>query len=94
MGKLPFYGVGMAPGSGNFLKDVNWLSQLKLRLGFGITGNAAIAAYATKGAITGLYYNWGQTDSSLGYVPSDPSAKNPAKMANQDLGWEKQLSTT
>lgn len=78
----------------NFLKDVNWLSQLKLRLGFGITGNAAIAAYATKGAITGLYYNWGQTDSSLGYVPSDPSAKDPAKMANQDLGWEKQLSTT
>lgn len=73
----------------NFLKDVNWLSQLKLRLGFGITGNAAIAAYATKGAITGLYYNWGQTDSSLGYVPSDPSAKDPAKMANQDLGWEK-----
>lgn len=49
----------------------------------------AIAAYATKGAITGLYYNWGQTDSSLGYVPSDPSAKDPAKMANQDLGWEK-----
>ncbi len=73
----------------DFLRDVNWLSQLKLRLGFGITGNAAIAAYATKGAITGLYYNWGQTDSSLGYVPSDPSAKDPAKMANQDLGWEK-----
>lgn len=73
----------------DFMKDLSWLSQLKLRVGFGVTGNAAIAAYATKGAITGLYYNWGQTDSSLGYVPSDPSAKNPAKMANADLGWER-----
>lgn len=73
----------------DFMKDLNWLSQLKLRLGMGITGNAAIAAYATKGAIQGLYYNWGTTDSSLGYVPSDPSAKSPNKMANQQLGWEK-----
>lgn len=73
----------------NFLSDIEWLNQLKLRLGVGVTGNAAIGAYATKGAITGLYYNWGQTDSSLGYVPSDPSQSNPAKMANSKLGWER-----
>lgn len=73
----------------NFMKEISWLSQLKLRLGVGVTGNAAIDAYATKGAIQGLYYNWGQTDSSLGYVPSDPSAKEPNKMANSKLGWEK-----
>jgi TonB-linked SusC/RagA family outer membrane protein len=73
----------------NFLSDIDWLNQLKLRLGVGVTGNAAIGAYATKGAITGLYYNWGQTDSSLGYVPSDPSQSNPAKMANSKLGWER-----
>ncbi|WP_455667070.1 SusC/RagA family TonB-linked outer membrane protein [Phocaeicola sp.] len=73
----------------NFMKEINWISQMKLRLGVGVTGNAAIDAYATKGAITGLYYNWGQTDSSLGYVPSDPSAKEPAKMANPELGWER-----
>ena len=72
-----------------FMRDLNWLSQLKLRLGVGVTGNAAIVAYATKGAITGLYYNWGQTDSTLGYVPSDPSQASPAKMANPDLGWER-----
>ena len=72
-----------------FMKDINWVNQLKLRLGMGVTGNAAIGAYATKGAITGLYYNWGQTDSSLGYVPSDPSQSSPAKMANTKLGWER-----
>ena len=73
----------------NFMKDVSWVNQLKLRFGAGITGNAAISPYATKGAITGLYYNWGQTDSELGYVPSDPSQKTPEKMANEKLGWEK-----
>jgi len=73
----------------DFLKDISWLNQLKLRIGMGVTGNAAIKAYATKGAITGLYYNWGQNESSLGYVPSDPSQKEPAKMANPTLGWER-----
>ncbi len=73
----------------NFLKDVSWLSNLKLRLGWGITGNAAISAYATKGAIQGAYYQWGKENPALGYVPSDPSAKTPNKMANNQLTWEK-----
>ncbi len=72
-----------------FLENVNWLTNLKLRVGFGVTGNAAIEPYATKGALQELYYNWGTTSSSLGYVPSDPSLASPAPMANQDLGWER-----
>ena len=75
----------------DFMKNVHWVNQLKLRFGAGITGNAAISPYATKGAITALYYNWGQTDSTIGYVPSDPSqaSSNIAKMANEKLSWEK-----
>ncbi len=73
----------------NFMKNANWINALKLRLGYGITGNSAIDAYGTKGALTSLYYNWGTTSSSLGYVASDPSQKDPSKMANEDLGWEK-----
>ncbi len=75
----------------DFMKNINWLSQLKLRLGFGVTGNAAISAYATKGPLQAMYYNWGQQNSSLGYLPSDPSlaADDIVKMANPDLGWER-----
>lgn len=72
-----------------FMKKFKYLSQLKLRLGYGVTGNSAIDAYATKGAIQSSYYNWGQTDSEIGYVPSDASAKSPNKMANTELTWEK-----
>jgi len=72
----------------DFMKNVSWVNQLKLRFGVGTTGNSAIDAYATKGAITPLYYTWGST-VQLGQVASDPSLKDPLSMANQDLGWEK-----
>lgn len=73
----------------DFMKNITWINQLKLRIGVGITGNSAIDAYATKGAIQSLYYNFGSSSSTLGYVPSDPSSKTPNSMANSELGWEK-----
>ncbi len=72
-----------------FMKNSIWINALKLRLGYGVTGNADIDAYATKGAIQTLYYNWGSDSSSIGYVASDSSSKNPSDMANQDLSWER-----
>lgn len=86
---FPSVALGWRIDQEKFMEKLPWISNLKLRLGYGITGNAAISAYATKGAIQGAYYNWGGGDSVIGYVPSDPSAKTPNKMANQDLGWEK-----
>lgn len=86
---FPSVALGWRIDQEKFMEKLPWISNLKLRLGYGITGNAAISAYATKGAIQGAYYNWGGGNSVIGYVPSDPSAKNPNKMANQDLGWEK-----
>lgn len=86
---FPSFALAWRIDQEEFMKKFNNLSQLKLRLGYGITGNAAIEAYATKGGIQGNYYNWGQKESSLGYVPSDPSAKDPNKMANHDLTWER-----
>lgn len=86
---FPSFALAWRIDQEEFMKKFNALSSLKLRLGYGVTGNAAIAAYATKGAIQSSYYNWGTTDSSIGYVPSDASAKTPNKMANPDLSWER-----
>ena len=66
----------------------DWLSSLKLRVGYGVSGNSAISAYATKGAIQSLYQQWG-SEVQLGYVGSDASAKTPNKAANTELGWER-----
>ena len=63
----------------DFMKDINWLSQLKLRFGVGVTGNAAIDAYATLGGLKKSVYTFGS--SVYGYYPSE--------IANKDLTWEK-----
>ena len=62
-------------------KTKDWLSNLKLRLSFGITGNnGAVGAYQTQLlANTKYYYNFGNTVANgYGY-----------ELANSDLTWEK-----
>ncbi|WP_437921073.1 SusC/RagA family TonB-linked outer membrane protein [Sphingobacterium sp. LRF_L2] len=73
----------------SFMQNVNFVNNLKLRLGYGVVGNAAIDAYQTKGGLTQNFYNWSSTSSSSGYVASDPSASSPQKMANPGLTWER-----
>lgn len=86
---FPSVALGWRIDQEPFMKDVKWVKQLKLRLGWGITGNAAIDPYSTLGGVQANYYNWSSNSSVPGYLPSDASAKDPNLMANQDLGWEK-----
>jgi TonB-dependent starch-binding outer membrane protein SusC len=65
----------------NFMGSVNWIDDLKLRVGAGVTGNSAVDAYKTKGAITPLFYPYSGTISA-GSLPS-------RVLPNQELGWEK-----
>jgi TonB-dependent starch-binding outer membrane protein SusC len=65
----------------NFMRGINWINDLKLRIGAGVTGNSAVDAYTTKGAITPLFYPFLSTITA-GSLPS-------SVFANQDLGWEK-----
>ncbi len=65
----------------NFMKNTTWVTDLKLRLGAGVTGNSAVDAYTTKGAITPLFYPFVSTITA-GSLPS-------SVFANPDLAWEK-----
>lgn len=65
----------------NFMKNLSWLSNLKLRLSFGQTGNDNVSAYQTQGTISGAkYYSFG-TNDVIGYVPNN--------LRNLELGWER-----
>ena len=85
---FPSVSLGWRMEQEKFMQNIKWIDQLKLRIGWGISGNAAIAPYATKGSVQDLTYTWGKV-AEVGYVPSDPNAKTPALMANQNLSWEK-----
>lgn len=69
----------------SFLKDTKWLSNMKLRASWGISGNAAVGAYSTLTSLstTPVYYYLGAT-SLAGNIPST--------IGNKDLTWEKTAS--
>jgi len=56
-----------------------WLSELKLRAGYGETSNQAISPYATLGSLGTRPYNFGDTYATGYYVSTLP---------NDELGWE------
>ena len=59
-----------------FLENASWIDQLKLRVGYGVTGNAAVPAYATTPPLTGIVY------------PNGSGVINNTSLGNLDLGWE------
>ena len=64
-----------------FMQNVNWLSNLKLRLSYGVTGNnTGIGSYDTQQTLSSpISYPFGPTYST-GYTAS--------KIVNKDLKWE------
>jgi len=63
-----------------FLSNATFINELKLRVGYGITGNAAVSPYTVNGTLTNTNYVFNETPAK-GYAPS--SIPTPA------LGWEK-----
>lgn len=92
-GVFPSVALGWKIKEEAFLKDVNWLSDLKLRLGYGITGQQDLNNGDYPGLLLyelsreGASYTLGEIDPVTGqyiyYQTARPNAYNP------DLTWEK-----
>ncbi|HEY6900889.1 MAG TPA: SusC/RagA family TonB-linked outer membrane protein, partial [Puia sp.] len=65
--------------SESFLQNVRAISELKLRGGWGRTGNSAITPYKTEGALSIVQYAYGDAPA-LGF--------SPYEMINPSLTWE------
>lgn len=65
----------------SFMRSLSWVDNLKLRLGYGKTGNSSVDPYQTRGKLgkKRYVYNNGTTEI-MGYAPS--------LMANDALTWE------
>lgn len=63
----------------SFMEDVNFLSDLKLRLGYGKTSNQAISPYASLGRLGRRSYNFGDR-GIYGFLVTN--------LPNNDLRWE------
>ena len=64
-----------------FLEKADWLDNLKLRIGFGKTGNSAVDPYQTKGNLSIVRYPFDNGSTpTIGFAPN--------VMANKLLTWE------
>ena len=69
----------------NFLNEEDWLSNLKLRAGWGKTGNQAISPFQTQNVYRNVLYTTHEGGTMVGMVPG--------LIANTDLVWESTKQT-
>lgn len=73
-----------------FLKDVSWIDELKLSVGYGVTGNSdPIGAYNTVLLLNGSSHSYDPTSSINPYPVGYSASQNP----NPDLRWEKKVGS-
>ncbi|MDR0697926.1 MAG: TonB-dependent receptor [Tannerella sp.] len=77
----------------DFLKSVSWIGQLKFRVGYGITGNAAVNRYVTINDLNSGLYPYGDQLTRFYYIndllQTGTSEDNVQSLANENLRWEK-----
>ena len=76
----PSVGVSWNVASETFMRNVSWISNLKLRAGWGKTANQAAQPYSTLGGLSGNNYNVGSSGFVTGYYVG--------QLPNPKLGWE------
>tara|TARA_R110001606_G_scaffold82341_3_gene188929 strand:- start:3490 stop:6933 length:3444 start_codon:yes stop_codon:yes gene_type:complete len=71
----------------DFMTDISWVNNLKLRLGYGVSGSRNVGAYATLSGVTGgpqqLDLGGGEVQT---FIPTEI-------VGNTNLGWEKSYNT-
>lgn len=82
---FPSIGLGWKLSEESFIKNLGLFSNLKLRAGWGVTGNQAIGPYSTLGLMNPVNYSYGTTNAYLGYTLGNP--------ATPDVKWETSRQT-
>jgi TonB-linked SusC/RagA family outer membrane protein len=78
-GYFPSVAFGWNITNENFLKNVKFVDQLKLRLSYGSIGNTGINPYQTQALLARTSYAW-DNSAAFGYRPNT--------IGNPDLKWE------
>mgnify|MGYP003574859610 FL=1 len=84
-GYFPAAAVAWRLKQESFLKDVKFLTDLKLRVSYGAVGNQGISPYTTLGLADRYLIEFGNT-TQVGYLPN-------SQLVNPNLKWETSTST-
>lgn len=80
-GDFPAVSAGWRISQESFMKDIEWINDLKIRADYGVTGNQDFGSYNSLSTMTGFGYYFYNGKYYQGWGPS--------KNVNPDLRWEK-----
>lgn len=80
-GNFPAFSLGWRISEEDFMKDVKWINELKIRGDYGVTGNQDFGSYLSLNTMTGFGYYY--------YNGKYYQVWGPSKNVNPDLKWEK-----
>ncbi|HEY5508112.1 MAG TPA: TonB-dependent receptor [Paludibacter sp.] len=83
-GTFPAASVGWRASEESFMKGFDWLSNLKIRASYGVTGNNNIPAYSYMNSVNTSNYVTGTGTGSL----VSGMASNSNSLGNPDITWE------
>ena len=69
-GYFPSAAVAWRISQEQFLRQADWLSDLKLRVGYGVTGSTAISPYSTQNTLESVNVVFDKT-TTVGYAPKN-----------------------
>ena len=89
-GYFPSFSAAWRISGEKFLRDVSWINDLKLRAGWGQTGNqAGLAEYGWMQQYSTNYYDWTLTENAQAV----PTVGGRSNIKNEDLTWETSSQT-
>lgn len=84
-GYFPAISGGWAISNENFMKSADWISSMKLRASYGVTGNNNIPAFSYVNLLYPSNYSFGSGTGTVGLGLSP----NSNVLANPDISWER-----
>ena len=89
-GYFPSASVAWRISGEDFMKDVTWINDLKIRAGWGQQGNqSGLADYAWVQQYNTNYYDWTKTE----FADATPTLGGKRNIGNKDLTWETTTQT-
>ncbi len=83
-GAFPSVSLGWRVSEEKFMKDVNWIDQLKIRTSYGVTGTDKIENYANQDMLNSANYIFGTGNGNVVQGLSN----NSVTLGNKALKWE------
>jgi TonB-linked SusC/RagA family outer membrane protein len=81
---FPSFALAWKMKDEKFMQGIDWINEIKPRIGWGIVGNSSVQPYTTSGPLSRNPYVFGSV-AAIGYLPQ--------LVQNPDLGWEKTEQT-